>query len=167
MILYHGTTFESWEKIYNSGKLKVATKENTPYFNEKRYATKYGYVYLTDNVIDAIEYAAGALFARVDGRWCDYLVVIKVNVNENELLEDETDNANGRMPLTNKNGKSYKIKRDISLDEIEKIMIFYESYVSACCKWVDVLLEKPELESKIKWIEPTLDLDEKNLSHLE
>ena len=108
MILYHGTTFESWKEIYNSGKLKVATKENTPYFNEKRYATEYGYVYLTDNVIDAIEYAAGALFARVGGRWCDYLVVIKVNVNENELLEDETDNANGRMPLTNKNGKSYK-----------------------------------------------------------
>ena len=93
------------------------------------------------------------------------MVVIKVNVNEDELIEDETDNANGRMPLTNKNGKSYKIKRDISLDEIEKIMIFYESYVSACCKWVDVLLEKPESENEIKWIEPTLD--KKQLSHLE
>ena len=165
MILYHGTIFESWEKIYNSGKLKVATKENTPYFNEKRYATKYGYVYLTDNVIDAIEYAAGALGARKSRNERDFLVVVKVNVSENELTEDETDNANGRMPLTNKNGKSYKTKRDISLDEIEKIMIFYESYVSACCKWVDVLLEKPELENEIKWIEPTLD--KKQLSHLE
>lgn len=165
MILYHGTTFESWKEIYNSGKLKVATKENTPYFNEKRYATEYGYVYLTDNVIDAIEYAASALQAWKGGCERDYLVVIKVNVNEDELIEDETDNANGRMPLTNKNGKSYKIKRDISLDEIEKIMIICESYVSACCKWVDVLLEKPESENEIKWIEPTLD--KKQLSHLE
>ena len=67
MILYHGTIFESWKEIYNSKKIKVATKETTPYINEKRYATEYGYVYLTDNVIDAIEYAAGALLAKKTG----------------------------------------------------------------------------------------------------
>ena len=160
MILYHGTTFESWKEIYNSGKLKVATKENTPYFNEKRYATEYGYVYLTDNVIDAIEYAASALQAWKGGCERDYLVVIKVNVNEDELIEDETDNANGRMPLTNKNGKSYKNE-----EKNKNSFIICESYVSACCKWVDVLLEKPESENEIKWIEPTLD--KKQLSHLE
>lgn len=159
MILYHGTNFESWEKIYNSGKLKVATKENTPYFNEKRYATEYGYVYLTDNVIDAIEYAASALQAWKGGCERDYLVVIKVNVNEDELIEDETDNANGRMPLTNKNGKSYKIGRDVSLDEIEEMMEFIGSYETVCREWVDVLLEKPESESKITWVKPTLKMN--------
>ena len=165
MILYHGTTFECWKEIYNSGKLKVATKENTPYFNEKGYATEYGYVYLTDNVIDAIEYAAGALGARKCGIERDFLVVVKVNVNENELTEDETDNANGRMPLTNKNGKSYKIKRDISLDEIEEMMEFIGSYDTVCQEWVDVLLEKPELENKIIWVKPTLKRN--YLSYLE
>ena len=156
MVLYHGTTFESWKEIYNSRKLKVATKENTPYFNEKRYATEYGYVYLTDNVIDAIEYAAGALRARKCAIERDCLVVIKVNVNENELIEDETDNANGRMILTNKNGKSYKVKRDISLDEIEEMMEFIGSYDTVCHEWIDVLIKKPELESKITWVKPTL-----------
>lgn len=74
-------------------------------------------------LIDAIEYAASALQAWKGGCERDYLVVIKVNVNEDELIEDETDNANERMPLTNKNGKSYKIGRDVSLDlEIEEMM---------------------------------------------
>lgn len=165
MVLYHGTTFESWKGIYNSGKLKVATKENTPYFNEKRYTTEYGYVYLTDNVIDAIEYAAGALGARKRRNERDFLVVIKVNVRENELTEDETDNANGRMPLTNKNGKSYKIKRDISLDEIEEMMEFIGSYDTVCQEWVDVLMKKPEFENKIIWVKPTLKRN--YLSYLE
>ena len=87
------------------------------------------------------------------------MVVIKVNVNEDELIEDETDNANERMPLTNKNGKSYKIGRDVSLDEIEEMMEFIGSYETVCREWVDVLLEKPESESKITWVKPTLKMN--------
>lgn len=158
MCLYHGTTYGAWKKIYTDGVIKTANASISPYANQGSRATEYGYVYLVDNIIDAVEYASWAASAIEENHHQAHrlLVVIKVDVPKCNLEIDPIDTRS--KPMTYGKGSYLRIKRNITMEEIVAIAGFQYENFQASCDDIDAWIKKEELLQKIKWKKPALIL---------
>ena len=107
VVVYHGTTEKRAEKILSDGYISVTDDNN------KRYnTTKSGYVYVTTDFYQAIDFST-----RPDKGMYDYPVVIfEILVDENELIQDK-DEERWKSTLDMDNGykNCYIIKRSLSI----------------------------------------------------
>lgn len=166
MIVYHGTTYNIWKKVINSGYIAKATKDNSPYSKCGSLATDYGYVYLVENPIEAIEYASWAWSAVNEGGHLSrrFLIVIKVDVPEEELETDSVDDL--RRPMTYQKGPYFRIRRNIMFSEIIGIAPFQYSNFESSCQDIDRMIDN-SVSSLVNWCEPTATpTDWNGASHL-
>lgn len=131
MILYHGTTYNNFKSIFNMNEISTTTDQNSHYPDEGIAKTTRGYVYLTDSPLAALEFATKAWLAS-DGKDTRLLVVIKINVDENDLEEDLDEKIWHSSSVENSN--CYRIKRPINYNnEVCDLAFFqFESYQSSC-----------------------------------
>ena len=100
MILYHGTTYNNFQKITVDKEISITTDENSHYSAEQ--STR-GYVYLTDSPFCALDFA-GRCWCHNYGNGTELLTVIKVEIPDEELEVDEEET---RIQSTGKLGGSF------------------------------------------------------------
>lgn len=103
-VVYHGTTLEKARNICKQNKISVAVGEN------RRYgSTTEGYVYVTKNLCDALEFSTRPK----KGERIEDFVVFKIFIDENELLADE-DELSIKSTLSDDGGEGcFRVKRDL------------------------------------------------------
>ena len=131
MILYHGTTYNNFKKIYSDKEIIVTNDENSPYKDAGSYKTTEGYVYLSSYPLDSLEFASKSwLTANGDG--CNLLVILKIELDEAELENDEDEERINSSSF--KEAKQYRIKRNINyLTDVKDLAFFgFKNFQDSC-----------------------------------
>lgn len=147
ILLFHGTDRESFDSIIKAEAINVATEENTTYSLDGGFKTEFGYVYLTDSPLVAIDFGNRRFVNRSLSSQNIELAVICVNLNESCL---EIDIAETENPTSTVLGAKYfRVGKDVCKDKFVKYAIFnFENY-NDCCQYYD----NPDNMINIKWNE--------------
>ena len=162
MTLYHGTTLDAWKSIFRDGLLKVASEDNSPYYNQGSKATEYGYVYLVGNAIEAVEYASVAWSAKIIGGHLSgrLLVVLEIELPDDALELDPIDSRS--KPMQYAKGPYLRINRNVQLDEIVRIAAFQYDNDNDVCQEVTRWIADPNKFTEVKWLAPELHISQWN-----
>lgn len=89
MILYHGTTLEHAEKIFQEGKIKCRIERNYKGYRDVIDGTTDGFVYLTRNLHTAYFYGNIALSDVADKK--SYVYIFKIDLPDEGGFEPDYD----------------------------------------------------------------------------
>lgn len=143
MIVYHGTTIESYESIKAEGVIKASNNSMSPYRDIGGMSTTYGYVYLTSKVQGsngAIDFAnrnfiqnhrnSGNYTASMSRK----LVIIRLEINDALLEKDMDEDLFGDSAC----GCCFRYHGDITIENATVRAFEFPSYQD-CCDFYDGL----------------------------
>lgn len=150
MILYHGTGSRAALNIFRDEFIKRASKENSPYRYEGSDQTTYGYVYVTDDELEAVRYGIIASSTICVEESCLVVYIFEIDIDQDIVLPDKFDECRHKKwsfesccPICNAETclirtKSATISQDLKLGNIVKrykIIAIYNNKLKIIHDW--------------------------------
>ena len=130
MILYHGTSYETYCQIVLDGRIKTATLENSPYRGSGSTETTYGNIYLTTSLAKAIEFANRGFIQynyfvlhNYSNSMPRSLVVLRVELDDSKIEKDKDEERIGDSSATD----CFQYNSDIDISKALMIQLDFLS----------------------------------------